>query len=1450
MPYLGHPDFARPISFSSGQVYHAYGGGSFRLPPLLCGVRTSATGTVDFQLDLIRALDHRDSRAALTFTLGTEYGSDEALAVVRDINPRASLTPCVLTDWWFRMLPSAVLGAPIELTAPAIIASNGLGTARVMASIDIETGVLLESMLQTRAPLDGVAEAAVEGVSPRVPAVVRFESAAVIADLLGRADAAGALPRRAIVAYFAQDPSTLPLRVDGTLDAASLPDFAEAMTDRLVATCGRYVPSLDVADAPVVQFDGSGRNSSMMWALSQPFLATRRIVLPVSLLAAAQAQVERSGIDSVVRRTTLTWAPSLGQTRVTALCNLPVSRAGVDALGVTLTFPPRPPDRPQSRTASAVFEGDDTAVLDVMLSPDEPLRYRFATFAVLTDELGTRQIDAPEVEADGSPLHLSTEQFPIDLATIELTPALAQLAVVSGVCAYERDGAMHEQKFLLDSGNLSVGIAIPRDRSSVTIDGYATERNGPGQLRIGPIESPHVRFDLTSFPAYGPQQADVRCVFDDSATLQALSLLPADREDSPENITTISFTPSEPARTFRWSSRSPFAGALRYRAYGAPNGAWRDAPAGSPLVVYSSMLRKQERHRKRREAAAAGPATPESAIEPVATSPSNDVTDVILYDSISDPANKLFVPRYALDVQTVSGQDRYRMAMTQQNATSTLEVNLVSGPASSIAEQARTATPYPHRVVVVLDFLVAASAGARKSLEFTEVTRTDNFVKASLTFATLTERDDVYRALTEPDRQARLIVQRFFDIRVPERPPSGGGFGPGGGGGSGGGRPRPGQSPLMSLPLRPIQVTRRIKPLPPPPVITPAAVDPVRLTATAPTPMVLTGTVMTAAPGVASFVLGSRVESAAVGVLNADLLSTGVPTDLTLRRIGRFVDTLPAPQLAFTGRVEADGFTRCTLSVANWSDYSDDFFTPSPDLPPCGLNKSASRTWIDIIDADTNARLYGFCAIGAASQLNELWFAVPSGKPMPAHVAVTLTDRRAKVQRRSNAVDTTDPEPSSPATRDVRKQLDQTLSPEPFAFAPALHGYIFQGITANTGGGASQLIRHRILWKGTFHSYLQDASRPHVVYVFPDHFKIARRPDTPYSPFATVRVSSHPDASDTDVVFDYVVAPHTDPKRLADARAQLLTDPRFGTSRLEFQPFLTTDVRFFIDRPATTGAVREQRADASVVLQGALKDTLTMPLADFRLLFDAMHRRTASLFLGRVEIDVPNDSTETIPFSARMDDLAGEVFSYQVSVDEDGLLHVTAVNEIESPLSVQAIDATVLWNGQRIRGLVQGSALPTASLPPTGTIQFTVAPEAPLPATADPEVQFDLGGVTAIPDREAIWDSILDRTTVDYFKIVTVKAVKTLFDPVQGRESERIVSILVEFESGGTAELTVDAADARVRVDYPIDDVILGRPVSPMYRYTVTVIRADGRQDRDAAPRESSSSTFFVSVVR
>ena len=1449
MSLIGYADLDRPVTFGSGRIFYAFGGGAFQLEPFRCGVLTSNARRVEFQLDLIRALSDRDSHAVLSCTIGAEYATEEALARVRGINPAASLSSCVLTDWWFRLVPTPALRAQAELLAPVLLASNGLGTARLMTSLSIDSGLILETMLQERGSLEAFAEAQIAGVSPRLPAVVRFDSVALLRDLLQLADDAGALPRRMIVDYFRREMATLPLDVSGTVDAATVSGFADTMTDRVIARFGHYIPSQAVEDAPVVQLEPPQANSAIIWALSQPFLANRRIVLPVDLLSAAQAQMDRLGPDSVIQRRDMTALPPLGQSRVTVLCNLPASRAGVDALGVTLTFPPHPPERSQPQSATALFESiDDIAAVDVRLSPGEPLRYRYSPFAVLSDESGTRQIDAQDVEGAGPLLRLSPEHFPIEFALIEVTPALGELAVVSGTCAYELDGRMHRRPFTVDSGQLSIAIAIPRERSSIRIEAVAIARDGSGELRVGPFESPQVRLDVTSFATYGPQEINVRCVFDDSATLRAVSLLPRGSDEAAENITTVSLTPAEPVRTFRWFARSPFAAGLKYRPYDGQGGAWTDAPGGSELVLYSSRLQKQEAarevsarsgkgvreslaHRPGRKTEAAAVVS-EAAIVPIATSPSPDPTDELLYTRIDDATKKMFVPRYVLDVQTVSGQQRYRMSMAQRDTSSTLEINLVAAPALSLTEQARDATEYRHSLTIQLEFLVSPSAGARKTLEFTDVTRNGTIVRASLTFATLAERDDVYRALTERERQPRLIVRRFIDVSVPQRTPP-----PASGGTSDGGSLDP------ILPRRPIHDwTPKMVAMPRTPIVD-VPINPV-------SPLLARSSVFT--PGVA-MTMRTRTERAPApsreaGVSSALLLRRSIAANLVLLPVDRFVNTLPTPQLSFTGTEEENGLTRCKLSIVNWAEFSDEFFAASPDLPPCGLNKSASRTWVDIQDADTGTRLYGFGALGSTKQLTELWFAVPAGGTVPANVRVTLTDRRAKIERASNAVSTTAPQPNVPPYRPVRQELEQTVAPETFAFPPALHGYMFQGATPTSGN--NQLIRYRFSWRGTFHTYLQDASRPAVVYVFADQFKIARRRDAPFTPFATVRVSSRSDGTAADVVFDYVVAPYIDPKRLESARAQLLADARFGTTQVEFQPLLTSGVRFVIDRPAESGAVREQRPGAAVVLQGALKDTLTMPLGDFRLLFDAMHRRTASLFVGRVEIDVPNADTEVIPFAARMDDLEGEMFSYEAVAEQDGRVQVTLTNDIESSVDIQTLDATITRDGQRVRGLIQGNTLPRERLLPGETIRLTLAPETAMPSTSPPDVTFDLSGVTVSPDAEAIWNSILDRTTLDYFKLVTVKAIATLFDAVAGREDERILSILIEFEGGGTAELTASAPQAQVRVDYPIDNVILGRPVVSSYRYTVTVVRANGRQDRDPQPREGSAGLFFVSVIR
>lgn len=127
-------------------------------------------------------------------------------------------------------------------------------------------------------------------------------------------------------------------------------------------------------------------------------------------------------------------------------------------------------------------------------------------------------------------------------------------------------------------------------------------------------------------------------------------------------------------------------------------------------------------------------------------------------------------------------------------------------------------------------------------------------------------------------------------------------------------------------------------------------------------------------------------------------------------------NAFPAPVLEFTGTesftVSGNAFTRYKLSVTNHASYPDSLFRPSPDLPPCGANASASRTWVDIFNGDTNQRMYGFCALTASQDLTAIWFALPQGDPAPGSVYVVLRDRRCPSSYTSNAVPVGAPVPA------------------------------------------------------------------------------------------------------------------------------------------------------------------------------------------------------------------------------------------------------------------------------------------------------------------------------------------------------------------------------------------------------------------------------------------------------
>jgi hypothetical protein len=119
---------------------------------------------------------------------------------------------------------------------------------------------------------------------------------------------------------------------------------------------------------------------------------------------------------------------------------------------------------------------------------------------------------------------------------------------------------------------------------------------------------------------------------------------------------------------------------------------------------------------------------------------------------------------------------------------------------------------------------------------------------------------------------------------------------------------------------------------------------------------------------------------------------------------------LPNPVLVFMGaeEYEANGkrWTRYRYAVDNSADYPNELFAAAPELPPCGQNTRASRTWVDLYEQG-GRRLNGFCAIGDRAGLSRLWFAVESGTIPPSWIYIEMIDRKTNTKLKSNLAEST-----------------------------------------------------------------------------------------------------------------------------------------------------------------------------------------------------------------------------------------------------------------------------------------------------------------------------------------------------------------------------------------------------------------------------------------------------------
>jgi hypothetical protein len=98
-------------------------------------------------------------------------------------------------------------------------------------------------------------------------------------------------------------------------------------------------------------------------------------------------------------------------------------------------------------------------------------------------------------------------------------------------------------------------------------------------------------------------------------------------------------------------------------------------------------------------------------------------------------------------------------------------------------------------------------------------------------------------------------------------------------------------------------------------------------------------------------------------------------------------------------------WTRYRFQVANHEAYPAELFAAAPDLPPCGNNTKAARTWVEIYDQQ-GKRLNGFCAFSAPKDLNQIWFALERNVVSPSWVYIELHDRKTNLKYKSNLADT------------------------------------------------------------------------------------------------------------------------------------------------------------------------------------------------------------------------------------------------------------------------------------------------------------------------------------------------------------------------------------------------------------------------------------------------------------
>ncbi len=274
--------------------------------------------------------------------------------------------------------------------------------------------------------------------------------------------------------------------------------------------------------------------------------------------------------------------------------------------------------------------------------------------------------------------------------------------------------------------------------------------------------------------------------------------------------------------------------------------------------------------------------------------------------------------------------------------------------------------------------------------------------------------------------------------------------------------------------------------------------------------------------------------------------------------------------------------------------------------------------------------------------------------------------------------------PPQPLFRAAQVTIDTSLA---FFFDPSLERDVFVNLPNATGGQPATLRPVTIPFPAggaKSYSYWQDPLQPTAIYFLPDGYKIARLATSPHTPALGITTRGS-DPATLNVTLTFLAIPVWDEARTAAAMAGPLQAAFSIPSVSSLTILLATTSKLLVNLPSADPTA----SNAPVPITNAIIDTatgiqgsVTLSLAAFQQVYNAMFVSPSVLLSGQVDVTV-DDVTDSVPFSGRASEFAGEIFDSEIAFDRGtNQVTLTVRNAIESPVHVDALAATLLRAGR------------------------------------------------------------------------------------------------------------------------------------------------------------------------